>query len=358
MGRIIESAGVHVTMDAFVKDSSVFNQATMTTMFVDLVRALDMEIIVGPNFIEVPVDPEVLRQAQETGVFADEGGITGTCIISKSHISLHAWPLQEFFSFDVFSCGDFDPEVALSLVRERMGVRSESVHILNRKKPLFQRPAVYCITNTVNGKQYIGKSVDPSSRWGHHVWLSLHSDHKGHGHLHSSIAKYGVDKFTFHTLEVCDSEETAYEREKFWIESRGTTDPAKGYNKQDGGLGGFQWSEEMKQQMSITRSGEGNGMFGKQHTDESRQQMSEALTGKSYPPRSDSHKQAISEARRGSKNNFSKLTETDVIEMRALASTGMKRSALAHRFNVSEATVSRVLARKVYAHVNPELPSA
>jgi S-adenosylmethionine/arginine decarboxylase-like enzyme len=136
MGRIIESAGVHVMVDAFVEDASVFNQVTLKSMFVDLVKALDMEIIDGPNFIEVPVNPEVLRRSQETGVFADEGGITGMCIISKSHVSLHAWPLQKFFSFDVFSCGDFDPEVALTIVRARMGIRSESTHIINRRKPM------------------------------------------------------------------------------------------------------------------------------------------------------------------------------------------------------------------------------
>jgi group I intron endonuclease len=351
MGRIIESAGVHVMVDAFVDDSSVFNQATLTTMFVDLVKALDMDILVGPNFIEVPVDPEVLRQAQETGVFADEGGITGTCIISKSHVSLHAWPLQEFFSFDVFSCGDFDPEVALAIIRERMGVRSESVHILNRRKPVIRRPCVYCVTNTVNGKRYIGKSIDPTGRWGHHVWLSLHPDHKGHGHLHSAIAKYGADKFTFHVVEVCDSEESAYTREKWWVGEYTTTDPTKGYNKQDGGLGGFQWSEEMRQRMSATRSGPGNGMFGKHHSDDAKIKMSEASTGRHYPPRSDAHKQAISEARRGTRNNFSKLTEASVVEMRAQAQAGVGRSVLARQFDVSEATVSRVLAGKIWSHV-------
>lgn len=136
MGRIIESAGVHVTIDAFVEDAAVFTADTLSQFFRDLVRAIDMEILVGPTFIEVPTDPEVLRKSQETGVFADEGGITGTCIVSKSHVSLHAWPLQRFFSFDVFSCGDFDPDVVLVMARSRLGVVAESVNILKRRKPV------------------------------------------------------------------------------------------------------------------------------------------------------------------------------------------------------------------------------
>ncbi len=351
MGRIIESAGVHVTMDAFVNDASVFNQATLKTMFEDLVQALDMKILVGPNFIEVPVDAEVLRLSQESGVFADEGGITGTCIISKSHVSLHAWPLQEFFSFDVFSCGDFDPDVALTLVRERLGVRSESVHILNRRKPVVHRPAVYCIQNKVNGKRYIGKSIDPSGRWGHHVWLSKHPQHKQFGHLHAAIAKYGVDSFTFHVIEVCATEQNAFDGERFWISYYETLDPLHGYNKQDGGLGGFAWSPEMRERMSEVRKGAANGMFSKKHSDESRRRMSEALTGKTYPPRSDEHKRAISEARRGSKSNMAKLTEAQVIELRTQAGTGVRNADLAKQYGVSEATVSRIRRLKTWGHV-------
>ena len=136
MGRIIESAGVHVIVDAFVADPSVFNEQRMGAMFHELAVALDMTIIAGPDFLEVPVDPEVLRKAQETGVFADEGGLTTICVISKSHMAFHAWPLQSFFSMDVFSCADFDPEVALSIIRRSTGIVRESVHVLHRRKPL------------------------------------------------------------------------------------------------------------------------------------------------------------------------------------------------------------------------------
>lgn len=136
MGNVIASAGTHVTIDAFVDDSSTFQAESLEKLFHRLVAALGMTILKGPEVIEVPVDPAILERAQETGVFEDEGGTTAFCVISTSHMSIHCWPLQKFFSADVFSCCDFEPMTALEIIREHMGVASEDVHVLRRRKPL------------------------------------------------------------------------------------------------------------------------------------------------------------------------------------------------------------------------------
>jgi S-adenosylmethionine decarboxylase len=85
---------------------------------------------------EVPCDPEVLERVKKTGKFEDEGGITSIQVISTSHLSLHAWPLQNFFSLDAFSCKDFDAELALSIIRETLAVTEEETVILKRHKPV------------------------------------------------------------------------------------------------------------------------------------------------------------------------------------------------------------------------------
>lgn len=351
MAKILESAGVHVMMDAFVKDSSVFSVELLTEFFQDLVKAIDMVILVGPNFIEVPTDPEVLRRSQETGVFADEGGLTGTCIVSKSHVSLHAWPLQEFFSFDVFSCGDFDPEVVLQMTRDRLGVRAESSHVISRRKPVIQAPTVYMIKNNVNGKRYIGKSIDPNARWGHHVWLSSHPEHKNFKYIHAAIAKYGVSAFSFQILEVCNTEDAAFAAEQKWIAKFGSMDRSKGYNLTEGGNGGFRVSAETRAKMSEGRRGPKNGMFGRHHTAEARAKMSTALMGSYQPPRTQAHKDAISKARSGEASNMAVLTVNQVREMRDLAKEGVSQRSLAAQFGVTVPTVSRVIRRLVWKHV-------
>jgi S-adenosylmethionine/arginine decarboxylase-like enzyme len=50
-------------------------------------------------------------------------------------LSLHAWPLQNFFSLDAFSCKDFNADLALSIIRETLAVTSEDTAILKRRKP-------------------------------------------------------------------------------------------------------------------------------------------------------------------------------------------------------------------------------
>ena len=130
-----ESAGLHVILDGYVVDSDVFEKENLIETFQELVKVLDMKILLGPEFLEVPVDPSVLKRVKETGRFQDEGGITGFCIISTSHISIHCWPLQNFFSMDVFSCREFNDLSAVDVVKERLGARNINISIVARKKP-------------------------------------------------------------------------------------------------------------------------------------------------------------------------------------------------------------------------------
>lgn len=134
-----ESAGLHVVMDAYVADASVFTREKLESLFTKLVAALDMKPLDKAAVYEVEVDPQVYERVQKTGKFEDEGGITSFQVISTSHMSLHAWPLQSFFSLDAFSCKDFDSNLALSIIRESLGVTDENTTVLARRKPFRRR---------------------------------------------------------------------------------------------------------------------------------------------------------------------------------------------------------------------------
>jgi S-adenosylmethionine decarboxylase len=124
-------AGLHFIFDGYVKDANVFNSEKLTMMFTRLAEALEMKIIMGPTFLEVELDPSKL----ESSVFNDEGGITGMCVISTSHMSIHCWPLRKCFSMDVFSCKSFDASKAKKLVQDFLDIDDVTVIAVNRFFP-------------------------------------------------------------------------------------------------------------------------------------------------------------------------------------------------------------------------------
>ena len=70
-----------------------------------LVGLLGMRLLDRPHMYEV--ETEIAKLGVEP--FEDEGGVTGICVLSTSHCSIHTWPLRPFFVLDVYSCRDFDP---------------------------------------------------------------------------------------------------------------------------------------------------------------------------------------------------------------------------------------------------------
>ncbi|AEG30881.1 adenosylmethionine decarboxylase [Thiomicrospira cyclica] len=48
--------------------------------------------------------------------FTPNGGISGVAVLAESHISVHSWPERDFAAFDVFMCGDAQPEKAIAVL--------------------------------------------------------------------------------------------------------------------------------------------------------------------------------------------------------------------------------------------------
>ena len=93
---------------------------------------------------------------------------------------------------------------------------------------------IYKITNIINNKCYIGKTLNTvQERWREHC-----SDYKKRDEekrpLYSAMKKYGIENFKVEEVEQC-SENIVNEREKYWIEYYGSFH--NGYNATLGGDG-------------------------------------------------------------------------------------------------------------------------
>lgn len=90
---------------------------------------------------------------------------------------------------------------------------------------------IYCIENLINGKRYVGQSIDIYRRWSSHKnESSINRDF----FLYQAFRKYGTENFHFYVLEEC-SKSSLNEREIYWIHKLDTFN--NGYNMTIGGTG-------------------------------------------------------------------------------------------------------------------------
>ena len=59
--------------------------------------------------------------------FTPNGGISGVAVLAESHISVHTWPEKGFAAFDIFMCGDAQPEKAIPVLRQAFSPESVNV---------------------------------------------------------------------------------------------------------------------------------------------------------------------------------------------------------------------------------------
>ena len=95
-------------------------------------------------------------------------------------------------------------------------------------------PYIYKITNDINNKIYIGKTLYTiEHRFKEHCKDSKKRQNEKRP-LYSAMNKYGIEHFHIELIEECD-ESILSEREKFWIENFGSF--KNGYNATKGGDG-------------------------------------------------------------------------------------------------------------------------
>ena len=139
---------------------------------------------------------------------------------------------------------------------------------------------VYLVTNSVNGKQYVGQTTNPSNKLGHgRVLLKAYKAH-------------GKDNFSYERIcSDINNRATLNYIERFWIQVMGSVAP-NGYNIELGGSEGSTWTEERRRKHSMALKGHRGWRKGlnlpspnkgKVYPEEGKRKLSEALKGRVSP---------------------------------------------------------------------------
>ena len=155
---------------------------------------------------------------------------------------------------------------------------------------------IYCYENLINGKKYIGQSLNIHKRQIHHY---LNQGMDGCSALQGAWNKYGCENFKFYILIECVSDKKLLNKlEIFYIKYLRSHVSEWGYNISWGGdLGntGIKHTDEAKKKNSIAHMGRATWMKGKKHSNEAKLKQSLAKKGR---PSNNKGKKASDETRR------------------------------------------------------------
>ena len=153
---------------------------------------------------------------------------------------------------------------------------------------------VYLITNTVNGKRYVGQTTGTLAQ---RFWAHAHRNNCRY--LYNAIQKHGKENFSIEVLFDVPTKELANEFEIEYIDKYRTLFP-NGYNISPGGDERPPMSEEDKQKLAERMRGNTYGK-GLSPSEETKKKLSDANKGR---PLSEEHKRKISEKLKGNNNGL------------------------------------------------------
>lgn len=233
----------------------------------------------------------------------------------------------------------------------------------------YKQTGIYRITNTINGKSYIGKTaMNFGDRWDSHRAL-LNAGKHNNTHLQHAWNKYGADAFEFAIIELVDDIADLNELEIKYIadyRSRGLS-----YNIHDGGDGGINLGKHLSAETKAKIGSKNRvNMLGRKATDVTRAKMS-AVHSARYASWTDEQRanwgRMSSEKASGyhwsdeARDQFSKkqrqhpngakFTPDDIRSIRKERADGATLASLAAKYNTSQSYISSIAHKRRWAFI-------
>lgn len=210
---------------------------------------------------------------------------------------------------------------------------------------------IYQILNLVNGKRYIGQSINIKHRFGNHK-SSLNIGNHKNKYLQSSWNKYGEASFIFEIIELIGTEELNT-REIHWIEFYNSAKREYGYNGNGGG-DSFKMSESTKKKISLAMKGKKNGSknIGRRHSEETIEKLIKTKRENKYIyTEEDKLKMRI--AAKGRKSNRATIDEGKVNQIVLLLNKKeMTSKSIAKLLGVTLSIVKQIKSGKTWSYIS------
>jgi group I intron endonuclease len=208
---------------------------------------------------------------------------------------------------------------------------------------------IYKITNLIDGKVYIGQTVNYNKRKKRHL-NSLKNGNHHNEHLQRAFDKYGEDSFKIELIKKCNIEELD-KLERYYIRELDACNHDKGYNMMYGGQRYRNFTKEVRLKMSEAGKG-------RKFTEEHKKRIGLAQKGRVIS------RQSIEKAKEtrkklkvhcGEKNPNALISDSVAkqIIMDLIEGTPVKNIAENHQ--VSNDVVYNIMYNKTYIHIMPDV---
>lgn len=207
---------------------------------------------------------------------------------------------------------------------------------------------IYIIRNEINGKVYIGQTVDYQKRKNSHI---SHLNRGAHfnRYLQAAWAKYGQAAFSFEVLEECNRK-MLDGLERSYINKYKSADEKRGYNLMTGGQAYREFTDEVRQRMSEANKG-------RVFTEEHKRKISKSQIGKtiSREAREKTSRTKIKNRSGCGEKNYNAVM-SDAVAGKVLIDllNGETVRNIMDEYNIPQNSVYNLMYGRTYTHIMPE----
>ncbi|SUM82669.1 helix-turn-helix domain-containing protein [Staphylococcus saprophyticus] len=207
---------------------------------------------------------------------------------------------------------------------------------------------IYKITNTANGKVYIGQTVNYRKRKVGHFSYLRRNAHRN-CYLQNSFNKYGESSFEIEIIKECNIDELD-KLEIFYMKKYNSNDRAHGYNMLIGGTTNKSFPDYIRKKMSLSQKGR---IISEEH----RKRIGEGHRGKTISP------EAIEKSNKTKKDNQIQWGETnpnavlsndDVRKLIEDMLNGLTVEDVMKKYKCSRQTVYGITRNRTYKAILPD----